>query len=103
MVLQRGGYFVDAFTDSAAALSSFKPNFYDLLLLDYRMPKLNGFELYKRIREIAQEMKTLLITATHEQIIDKDCEEIQNQSNLRILRKPVSNDDLLKEVNSILN
>lgn len=94
---------MDAFTDPAAALSSFEPNSYDLLLLDYRMPKLNGFELYKRIRETAQEMRALLITATHEQIIDKDGEEIQNQSKVRILRKPVSNEDLLKEVSSILN
>jgi DNA-binding response OmpR family regulator len=55
MVLQEGGYSVDAFSDSVAALSKFKPNTYDLVILDYRMPKLDGFELYKLIRKRAQE------------------------------------------------
>lgn len=102
MVPERGGYSVDAFSDPAAALLKFKPNSYDLLVLDYRMSKLNGFELYKRIREMEQKAKALFLTATHEQIID-DNGQIQDQRLLRIIRKPISNEDLLREVNSILN
>jgi CheY-like chemotaxis protein len=103
MVLQGAGYFVEAFGDPVAALSKFKPNSYDLVIADYRMPELNGFELYKRIREMEQEIKALLITATHEEIIDNDGEQLQNGSNVSIIRKPVSNEDLLKEINSMLN
>jgi CheY-like chemotaxis protein len=102
IVLEGAGYSVDAFSDSTAALSKFKSESYDLLVLDYRMPKLNGFELYKRIREKAQEIKALIITATHEQIINKDGEELENQKNVRIMRKPVSNEDLLEGVKSVL-
>jgi CheY-like chemotaxis protein len=103
LVLQGGGYFVDAFSDPIAALSKFRPNTYDLVILDYRMPKLDGFELYKLIRKTAQETKALIITATHELIIDKNGEELWKQSNVRIIIKPLSNEDLLKEINSILN
>ena len=103
MILETGGYCVDGFTDPNAALSKFKPNSYDLLVLDYRMPKLNGFELYKRIREMEQETKAILLTATHEQIIDDNAKYLQDQRLLKVIRKPVSNEDLLNEVNSILN
>ena len=40
---------VDVFNDPAEALSNFKSGIYDLLLLDVKMPKMNGFELYKHI------------------------------------------------------
>ena len=103
LILETGGYSVDGFTDPNAALSKFKPNSYDLLVLDYRMPKLNGFELYKRIREMEQETKALLLTATHEQIIDDNAKYLQDQRLLKVIRKPVTNEDLLEEVDSILN
>ena len=103
LILETGGYSVDEFTDPNAALSKFKPNSYDLLVLDYRMPKLNGFELYKRIREMEQETKALLLTATHEQIIDDNAKYLQDQRLLKVIRKPVTNEDLLEEVDSILN
>jgi CheY-like chemotaxis protein len=103
LILETGGYSVDGFTDPNAALSKFKPNSYDLLVLDYRMPKLNGFELYKRVREMEQETKAILLTATHEQIIDDNAKYLQDQRLLKVIRKPVTNEDLLEEVDSILN
>lgn len=39
------GYNVDAFTDPREAISHFKADYYDLFLLDIRMPHLSGFEL----------------------------------------------------------
>jgi CheY-like chemotaxis protein len=103
MVLNEGGYSVDAFSDPAEALSKFKPNSYDLLVLDYRMPKLNGLELYKQISVWEQETKALLLTATHEKIIEDNGERFVGQGHLRVIRKPISNENLLKEINSILN
>ena len=52
MILEDGGYSVDAYTDPVAALLKFRPNYYDMAVLDYIMPDLNGLELYRRIREI---------------------------------------------------
>ncbi|MEP6576438.1 MAG: response regulator [Nitrososphaerota archaeon] len=42
MILENKGYSVDKYTDSVVALSKFKCNYYEILLLDYRMPNLNG-------------------------------------------------------------
>ena len=41
--LEGSGYLVDVFNDPAQALSSFKPNYYDMLVLDIRMPMMTGF------------------------------------------------------------
>jgi two-component SAPR family response regulator len=43
---------VDAYNDPFLALSNFKPNVYGLALLDIRMPKMTGLELYKKIKDI---------------------------------------------------
>ena len=44
MILENRDYSLDTYSDPAAALLKFKPNYYDLLLLDHRMPNLNGLE-----------------------------------------------------------
>ena len=57
---------VDAYQDSELALQSFQnhpDNYYDLVLTDLKMPKINGFELYKRIREKNPRMKFAFMTA----------------------------------------
>src|ERR671931_2307890 len=62
--LEDNGFKVDAFTDPQEALSSFKAGTYDLLLLDVRMPKLNGFELYEQNKKIDNnKAKVCYITA----------------------------------------
>lgn len=49
--LTRNGFDVDGFDDPLEALAKFKPNSYDVLLVDIRMPKMNGFELYRAIKK----------------------------------------------------
>jgi PleD family two-component response regulator len=58
-----GSFDIYAHTDPLEALSAFKPNFYDLLLLDINVPKMNGFELCKRILEIDVNVRICFITA----------------------------------------
>ena len=50
--LQRNGYEVDGFTDPREALVNFKKDCYDLILLDIKMPKMNGFELSHELTKI---------------------------------------------------
>ncbi len=40
MALEREGFLIDAFNDPALALENFKPNMYDLAILDVKMPKM---------------------------------------------------------------
>jgi DNA-binding response OmpR family regulator len=60
--LQSNGFEVDVFNDPTQALSSFRASRYDLVLLDVRMPKMNGFELYKEMEKI-DAVKVCFITA----------------------------------------
>jgi two-component system, OmpR family, response regulator ChvI len=63
MILEMNGFEVDTYNDPLLALSNFKPDLYGLALLDIRMPKMNGFELYKKIKDIDNRIKVCFITA----------------------------------------
>jgi DNA-binding response OmpR family regulator len=54
---------VCTFNDPMAALSEFKRDFYDLLLVDINMPHINGFELCERILEIDINVRVCFVTA----------------------------------------
>jgi DNA-binding response OmpR family regulator len=54
---------LDVFNDPGLALSHFKAGWYDLLLLDILMPKMNGFELYQQLKNIDDKVKVCFITA----------------------------------------
>ena len=45
LALEYHGFKVDTFTDSQEALSKYKPDHYDLVILDIKMPKMDGFQL----------------------------------------------------------
>ncbi|MGH9991431.1 MAG: response regulator transcription factor [Nitrososphaera sp.] len=61
--LEQNGFAVDAFIDPEKALSSFKPNYYDLMIIDIRMPKLNGFDLYRELRKKDGGVRVCFLTA----------------------------------------
>jgi DNA-binding response OmpR family regulator len=63
MVLEEAGYRCISYTDPIQALQEFKPNYYDLILLDIKMPVLDGFELCEKIREIDKTVHIVFITA----------------------------------------
>jgi DNA-binding NtrC family response regulator len=59
--LEASGLFqVDTFNDLELALSSFRPGLYNLALLDFRMPKMYGHELYDEMKRIDKKMKYAL-------------------------------------------
>ena len=94
LMLEQEGYNVDSYFDPIQALTEFKPNYYDLILLDYRMGGLNGLALIKEIRKLDPLARAILITAWQPQTLEKD---LQN-SFMKVLPKPVSEEKLLEEV-----
>ena len=58
------GFKVDTFNNHIIALKSYKNNFYDLVILDIKMPKMDGFQLYSKIREQDPKAKICFLTAT---------------------------------------
>ena len=102
MILEDEGFTVDAFTDSLLALSNFKPNFYDLVILDIKMPGMDGFELYKKILELDDHANICFLTASemyYEKFRDKEYSFIDREL---FIHKPIENEDLIKKINKIL-
>src|ERR1041384_4207015 len=64
LVLEHYGYKVDAFNDPKEALSKYKPGSYDLIILDIKMPKMDGFELYQEIKNKDNNAKVCFLTAS---------------------------------------
>ena len=113
--LEDNGFEVDAFNDPIQALSDFKTGLYDLALIDYKMPNMNGFELYREIRKIDERVKVCFITAFeayHEELKkkfqgslnlsreDKQEEEVDLQC---FIQKPIDIDELVKRIKEELN
>ncbi len=100
VTLERAGFNVEVFNDPLEALSQFKPHYYDLVLLDIRMPQLSGFELYHELKKKDSEVKGHFISAfdVYKQelgkySLDKEEESIVWKS---IIWKPISMRDLVR-------
>ena len=104
--LENYGFSIDSFNDSMLALNSYKSNFYDLIILDIKMPKMDGFELYNKIKEKDPKVKICFLTAselfyeefrkTRYILGDKLGEEY-------FIQKPIKTDDLVQKMNALMN
>ena len=105
-MLEDNGFQIDSFNDPVLALKSYKINFYDLVILDIKMPRMDGFELYIKIREKDPKVKICFLTAsemyyekfrkTHSEfrkIIEEEC----------FIQKPIKNEELIRKLNSVMN
>ena len=91
-----------SYTDSVYALKEFKPNYYDLVILDIKMPKLDGFALCEKIRELDNTIEIIFITASewhYENFRIQYYPEISNDTNVNCLQKPIRNQELIQIVN----
>jgi two-component system catabolic regulation response regulator CreB/two-component system response regulator ChvI len=110
--LEDNGFKVDVFNDPIQALSGFKSGLYDLALIDYRMPNMNGYEFYREIRKKDHKVKVCFVTA-----FELYCEELKNkfqpsskaspehkEEDVKcFIPKPVDIDDLVIRIKEELN
>ena len=102
VVLKRGGYDVDTFESPLIALEKLKPGFYGLIMLDVKMPQMDGFELYREIKKVDKKAKICFLTASelyYESIRKEKFPPIDKEL---FIIKPISNAELLKKINTIL-
>ncbi len=64
LVLEDNGFVVDVSNDSTLVLANFKPGYYELIILDIRMPKMDGITLRRKIRKIDDIIKICFLTAS---------------------------------------
>jgi DNA-binding response OmpR family regulator len=99
--LQDAGFEVDAYTDAELALSAFKPDYYDLLLLDIKMPKIDGYELYEKLKKIDDKVNVCFLTAS-ERYKEEHRPSFLPSSSTSFIIKPITVDDLVKKVNEMI-
>ena len=102
MILEMNGFEVDAYTSPTLALSNFKPNSYGLLLLDIRMPIMNGFELFRKMKSIDSGVEVCFITAFEDYREEfKESFPMLDEAKY-FIRKPKAIQDLVNHVATIL-
>jgi CheY-like chemotaxis protein len=94
---------VDSFADPIVALEKFRSGLYDLLLIDIAMPKMNGFELYDKIRELDDRVKVCFLTASEMYYEEIRKEAFPDLDTNCFIRKPIANEDLIQRVKDILS
>jgi DNA-binding response OmpR family regulator len=99
--LEDYGFEVHTYNDPLEALSNFKPSFYDLLLIDVNMPKMNGFELCTQILKFDVNVRICFITAGETNI--EALREVYPTINVGcFINKPVTIDYLVKRIKAEL-
>src|SRR6476620_4242881 len=103
-VLDENGFEADSYDEPRLALNNFKANMYDLLLLDIKMPDINGLDLYQEMRKIDDKVKVCFLTAS-EMFYEKfRKEEPYSKFDKELfIAKPIENEELLDHLNKIIN
>jgi two-component system response regulator ChvI len=98
MLLEQEGYHVRTFSDGAAALTALTTAPPDLAILDIKMPRMDGLELLRRLRQ-AQDLPVIFLTSKDEEI-----DELMglNAGADDYIRKPFSQRLLLERVRAVL-
>jgi DNA-binding response OmpR family regulator len=99
--LEKTEIHATVYDDPLKALSEFKPDYYDLLMIDIRMPKMNGFKLCMKIKKIDLKAKVCFITA-FEEYYDYLKEQFPRLDAQCFIKKPVTGQELVQRIMSEL-
>jgi DNA-binding response OmpR family regulator len=99
-VLGDNGWVVDSYKDPLLALSKFKAHYYSLVILDIRMPELNGFALYREIKRLDKKVRVCFLTAG--QMYYGYSDIFSSLPVNHFIRKSIGNEELIKRINEII-
>jgi len=100
--LERLGYGVVGKTDSIEALEVFRaePDRFDLVITDYTMPNMTGFDLSKEILHIRPDVPIIMCSGLHEPVPREKIKEIGIRD---FFEKPIGNDDFARLIQDVLD
>src|SRR5438132_10521122 len=95
--LEMRGLSVDAFDDPGKALKAFRPDTYTVAILDVRMPKINGFQLYREILKRDDKVRVRFVTA-FEEFREEFKKAFPELDEHRFIRKPTTISRIAEEL-----
>jgi DNA-binding response OmpR family regulator len=102
LALEYHGFKVDSFNDPQEALSKYKPGLYDLVILDIKMPKMDGFELYHEIKKKDNNANVCFLTASELYYEEFRKKEYYALDRNLFIRKPIENEELVKQITKMI-
>jgi two-component system response regulator ChvI len=98
------GFHIDLYEDAEKVLNDFRPNIYDLLILDVKMPKMNGFKLYELIKRIDNSVKACFLTGLDDfsDYVAYKKEVHPKLNEIYFVQKPVTGEDLLERIDYMM-
>jgi DNA-binding response OmpR family regulator len=102
LALEYHGFKVDSFNDPQEALSKYAPGLYDLVILDVKMPKMSGFELYHEIKKKDNNANVCFLTASELYYEEFRKGKYYALDKNLFIRKPIENVQLVKEINRMI-
>jgi CheY-like chemotaxis protein len=103
-ILAAEGFKVEAFADPNEALNRFTqadPSYYNLVITDIRMPKINGFQLYQKLKEIKRDIRVLFMTAFD--VPGNLIDSMPNIDESDIIRKPIEEERFINRIKTAIN
>jgi two-component system, OmpR family, response regulator ChvI len=96
--LERNGFKVDGYTDPKLALQNFKSGVYSLLILDIKMPKIDGIELFDRIFKEDDNVKVCFFSASDSLTSDVKDRFHNSTDKFLFITKPISIPGMTKQI-----
>jgi DNA-binding response OmpR family regulator len=100
--LEKHGFEVDTFNHPVEALEKFRPGVYDMVMLDVRMPDIDGFTLYEKLKAIDNKVKVTFMTAFDVAYLDLFKEKFPFLPDRNYMKKPLVMRSLIKEIKAEL-
>ena len=102
IVLEENGFKVDSFTSASEALDNVRTGLYYLVILDVKMPEMDGFILYEKIKKLDDRVTICFLTAADDVYYGISKKKHPSINENCVIHKPVDNESLLRQVKSIL-
>jgi len=101
-VLEDKGFKVDSYEDPHLALKNFKPHYYDLVIIDIKMPRMNGFDFHRGVKARDEQVKTCFLTAGELRSEHYSDDTFSSLPAKCLIQIPIENERFMERIDEIM-